>query len=87
MIRQGNRIGIADGSHCGKKLHESQSQEDTEIRGAGAQSVPALWTLTRIFAALPALPPLFSLSGSGGRNTGSHQIELVNIIDDLRLTI
>ncbi len=85
-IRPEDRIETADGSYCGKNLYESQSQAGAKVYGAHAQSLSALWTFARILPKIPALPPLFPFSGVGGGNTRSNQIELVRMIDDLRLT-
>jgi len=68
-------------------LHESKGQKNAEVQGAVAQPVPALRTFAWLFTEIPAVPPLFQESGTGGRDTGSDKIELVGAIDGFRLTI
>lgn len=84
--RRAGGLHFADGRYCGKNLYDGQGQADAKISGAGAQPVPALRTIARIFPEIPALPPLFPDSGPVGGNPGSDQVELVSslTIDDLR---
>jgi hypothetical protein len=65
-------------SQRGKDLLEGKGEAETEVRGARAQPLPALWTPARLLEKISALPHLLSQPGPVGRDSGSNQVELVN---------